>query len=391
MYDLVVVGSGVFGLTIAESVARRWNLRVAVVERRPHIGGNCYSELDAETGIEVHKYGAHIFHTDDEEVWNYVRRFTDFNRYVHHVQTTVAGKVYSLPVNLGTINQFFQAAYSPDQARELVSQQASEISPEDRDDNFETKGISLVGRPLFEAFFRGYTAKQWQMSTKDLPSQIITRLPVRYTYDARYFSDRYQGLPLDGYTSWFERMLDSPLIDLFLESDFLADPANSATGLCLENLRGRVPIVYTGAVDRYFDYQYGHLSWQTVDFRVEHPSIGDFQGCSVMNYGDEEIPQTRSIEFRHFHPERTHYPDTKTVVYHEFSRRAGREDEPYYPINAAGDREKLQRYSQAVQEEPMVFFGGRLGTYAYFDMDDAIRSALTMVEQDLRPLFTDRL
>ena len=205
-YDLVVVGSGLFGLTIAEQSASRWGLRVAIVERRSHLGGNAYSEIDPETGIEVHKYGAHLFHTSNERVWEYVNRFTSFTSYVHRVWTTVDGVVYPMPVNLGTINQFFSAAYGPDEARALIAQQAAEVDGQEITD-FESKGVSLVGRPLFEAFFKNYTAKQWQTDPKDLPASIISRLPVRYNYDSRYFNDKYEGLPVDGYTAWMERMV----------------------------------------------------------------------------------------------------------------------------------------------------------------------------------------
>lgn len=380
-YDLVVVGSGLFGLTVAEHVARRWNKRVAIVERRGHIGGNAYSEPDPQTGIEVHKYGAHIFHTSNEKVWEYVNRFTGFNNYLHHVQTRVDGVVYPMPVNLSTINQFFGSAYSPDQARALIRSQSAEIDTNDAAQSFETKGISLVGRPLFEAFFRDYTAKQWQRDPAELPASIVTRLPVRYTYDSRYFSDTYQGLPIDGYTAWFERMVNSKLIDVYFDVDFLGDGPLSKNALA-----GQVPIVYTGAVDRYFDYQHGSLSWRTVDFTVEHPDTGDFQGCAVMNYGDLSVPETRTIEFRHFHPERE-YPAGKTVVFREYSRAAGTSDEPYYPVNAAADRESLARYRDAMEKEPMVFFGGRLGTYQYLDMHMAIASAMALVDRRLAPIF----
>ena len=382
-YDLVVVGSGLFGLTIAEQAASRWGLRVAIVERRSHLGGNAYSEIDPETGIEVHKYGAHLFHTSNERVWEYVNRFTSFTSYVHRVWTTVDGVVYPMPVNLGTINQFFSAAYGPDEARALIAQQAAEVDGQEITD-FESKGVSLVGRPLFEAFFKNYTAKQWQTDPKDLPASIISRLPVRYNYDSRYFNDKYEGLPVAGYTAWMERMVASDLIDVYLDTDFF-DPENPLNKAAVV---GKVPVVYTGPVDRYFDYSAGDLSWRTVDFEKEVVDTGDYQGCSVMNYGDIDVPFTRIIEFRHFHPERD-YQDKKTVIFREFSRFADHGDEPYYPVNTAQDRERLEQYRELMKNEDRVFFGGRLGTYKYLDMHMAIASALTMLDNELAPLFED--
>ena len=382
-YDLVVVGSGLFGLTIAEQAASRWGLRVAIVERRSHLGGNAYSEIDPETGIEVHKYGAHLFHTSNERVWEYVNRFTSFTSYVHRVWTTVDGVVYPMPVNLGTINQFFSAAYGPDEARALIAQQAAEVDGQEITD-FESKGVSLVGRPLFEAFFKNYTAKQWQTDPKDLPASIISRLPVRYNYDSRYFNDKYEGLPVDGYTAWMERMVASDLIDVYLDTDFF-DPENPLNKAAVV---GKVPVVYTGPVDRYFDYSAGDLSWRTVDFEKEVVDTGDYQGCSVMNYGDIDVPFTRIIEFRHFHPERD-CQDEKTVIFREFSRFADHGDEPYYPVNTAQDRERLEQYRELMKNEDRVFFGGRLGTYKYLDMHMAIASALTMLDNELAPLFED--
>ena len=382
-YDLVVVGSGLFGLTIAEQAASRWGLRVAIVERRSHLGGNAYSEIDPETGIEVHKYGAHLFHTSNERVWEYVNRFTSFTSYVHRVWTTVDGVVYPMPVNLGTINQFFSAAYGPDEARALIAQQAAEVDGQEITD-FESKGVSLVGRPLFEAFFKNYTAKQWQTDPKDLPASIISRLPVRYNYDSRYFNDKYEGLPVDGYTAWMERMVASDLIDVYLDTDFF-DPENPLNKAAVV---GKVPVVYTGPVDRYFDYSAGDLSWRTVDFEKEVVDTGDYQGCSVMNYGDIDVPFTRIIEFRHFHPERD-YQDEKTVIFREFSRFADHGDEPYYPVNTAQDRERLEQYRELMKNEDRVFFGGRLGTYKYLDMHMAIGAALSMFDNKIRPHFAN--
>ena len=383
-YDIVVVGSGLFGLTVAERCANELGLSVLVLERRPHIGGNAYSETDPRTGIEVHKYGAHLFHTSNERVWSYVNRFTAFTPYVHHVYTNHNGVVYPMPINLATINQFFSAAYSPDEARALIAQQAGELAGKDPE-NLNDKGISLIGRPLYEAFIKEYTGKQWQTDPKDLPASIISRLPVRYTYDNRYFNDTYEGLPVDGYTAWLEKMADNPMIDVHLSTDFF----DTSQPYHRDALRGRVPVVYTGPVDRYFDYSQGVLSWRTIDLEVEYPQTGDFQGTSVMNYPDADVAYTRIIEPRHFHPERD-YPRDRTVIMKEYSRFAGEGDEPYYPVNAPQDREMLLAYRDLVAQEEGVFFGGRLGTYQYLDMHMAIGSALSIVDNRLMPFLQSR-
>ncbi len=378
--DLLVVGSGFFGLTIAERVASQLGKRVTVIDRRDHIGGNAYSENDPETGIEVHRYGAHLFHTSNEAIWQYVNQFTSFTDYVHRVYSNYRDEVYPLPINLGTINQFFRAAHGPTAARELIARQAAEVAVGTAQ-NLEEKGISLIGRPLYEAFIRDYTAKQWQTPTTELPAEIISRLPVRYDYNNRYFSDTYEGLPTDGYTAWLENMANHPLITVKLETDFFdeSQPLNKLA------LAGKVPVVYTGPLDRYFDYAEGELGWRTLDFEREVLPVGDFQGTSVMNYADASVPFTRIHEFRHFHPERE-YPSDKTVIMREFSRFATHEDEPYYPVNTAADRAVLAKYRERAATETtenQVLFGGRLGTYQYLDMHMAIGSALAMFQNKL--------
>ncbi len=379
--DLVVVGSGLFGLTIAERVANDLGRKVVIVEKRQHIGGNAYSEFEEETGIEVHKYGAHLFHTSNERVWEYVNRFSAFTNYVHKVYTVHKGEVYPMPVNLGTMNQFFNAAMGPAEARALVAEQSQELGDKEPE-NFVEKGISLVGRPLYEAFFMNYTAKQWQTAPEDLPASIVSRLPVRYNYDNRYFSDMHEGLPVDGYAAWLERMAASPNITLLLDTDFFDDSHEYSR----DKVVGKVPVVYTGPIDRYFDYAHGDLAWRTVELEKEVLPIEDFQGTSVMNYADMDVPFTRIHEFRHFHPERD-YPKDKTVIYREYSRFANRDDEPYYPINTDEDREKLLQYRAAAKQEPNVLFGGRLGSYKYFDMHMAIGAALSAYDNKIKPYF----
>lgn len=381
--DLLVVGSGLFGLTIAERAANDLGLDVVVIDRRGHIGGNAYSEPEETTGIEVHRYGAHLFHTSNERVWEYVNRFTAFTNYVHKVYTRHNGVVYPMPVNLGTINQFFNAAYSPAEARALIAEQAAELGDKEPA-NFVEKGISLIGRPLYEAFIMHYTAKQWQTDPEKLSADIISRLPVRYTYDNRYFNDTHEGLPVDGYTTWFERMVDHPRIEIRLDTDFF--DASHDCGKAAAS--GQVPIVYTGPVDRYFDYAAGELGWRTIDLEEEVLPIEDFQGTSVMNYPDPDVPFTRIHEFRHFHPERA-YPKDATVIMREFSRFAEPGDEPYYPINTDADRAGLLAYRELAKGEPDVLFGGRLGTYKYLDMHMAIGAALSMYDNLLRPHFAE--
>lgn len=381
--DLVVVGSGLFGLTIAEQAATELGLKVALLDRRSHIGGNAYSEKEKQTGIEVHRYGAHLFHTSNERVWEYVNRFTEFTNYVHRVYTRHNGIVYPMPINLGTINQFFNAAYSPAEAKALIAEQAGELAGTDPQ-NLNDKGISLIGRPLYEAFIKHYTAKQWQTPPEELPASIISRLPVRYNYDNRYFNDKYEGLPVDGYAAWLERMAAHPNIEVHLNTDFF-EPGHQYSR---ENVLGQIPVVYTGPVDRYFDYAEGDLSWRTIDLEEEVLPIEDFQGCSVMNYPDADVPFTRIHEFRHFHPERD-YTKGATVIMREYSRFANKGDEPYYPVNTSVDREKLLAYRDLAKGENNVLFGGRLGTYKYLDMHMAIGAALSMFDNKIRPHFAN--
>ena len=385
-YDLIVVGSGFFGLTIAERAASQLGKHVLIIEKRSHIGGNAFSQPEPETGIEVHQYGAHLFHTSNERVWNYVTQFTKFTDYQHRVFAMHDGKAYQFPMGLGLICEFFGKYYSPDEARALIKEQASEVNTEDAT-NLEEKAISLIGRPLYEAFVRDYTAKQWQTDPKELPASNITRLPVRYTFNNRYFNDTHEGLPVDGYAAWLRAMIDHDLIDVQLDTDWFDVRAD------IRAANPDAPVVYTGPLDRYFDYSAGRLGWRTLDFDVEVLPIGDFQGTAVMNYNDADVPYTRIHEFRHFHPERAdRYPKDKTVIMKEYSRFAEEDDEPYYPINTPEDRKILAAYRELAAQETandQVLFGGRLGTYQYLDMHIAIASALTMFDNNLTPYWTE--
>ncbi|MCX6486759.1 MAG: UDP-galactopyranose mutase [Mycobacterium sp.] len=383
-YDLIVVGSGFFGLTLAERAASQLGKRVLVIERRGHLGGNAYSETEPQTGIEIHRYGAHLFHTSNQRVWDYAHQFTEFTGYQHRVFAMHGRQAYQFPMGLGLVAQFFGRYYGPEEARALIAEQAAEIDTAEAK-NLEEKAISLVGRPLYEAFVKGYTAKQWQTDPKELPAAIISRLPVRYTFDNRYFTDTYEGLPVDGYTAWLTKMAAHDLIEVRTHTDWFD---------VREELRAaspKAPVVYTGPLDRYFDYVDGRLGWRTLDFEVEVLPCADFQGTSVMNYNDPDVPYTRIHEFRHFHPERD-YPTDQTVIMREYSRFADVDDEPYYPINTDADRVLLASYRDRARAETSaanVLFGGRLGTYQYLDMHMAIASALTMYDNILMPHLRD--
>lgn len=377
--DLLIVGAGLYGLTMAQQAAEKAGARVQIIDVRNHIGGNAYSYMDEETGAEIHKYGAHLFHTSSPVVWEYVNRFTEFTNYTHRVYTTHNGEVFPMPINLGTINQFFHASYTPDQARELIAEQAGELAGQDPQ-NLNDKGISLIGRPLYEAFIKHYTAKQWQTNPAELPASIITRLPVRFNYDNRYFKDTWEGLPKDGYTAWMERMIDNDLIRVELGVDFF----DTTQPLNKEAMVGRVPVVYTGPVDRYFDYSLGDLHWRTVEFDEVRYDEGDHFGCPVMNFADSDTQYTRAIEFKNFNPERAASQNpNRTMVWQERSRSASREDEPYYPVNTAADKELYAQYVELTEKEPNVVFGGRLGTYKYYDMHQVIATALNAYEQTI--------
>ena len=374
--DLLVVGSGLFGLTVARQAADA-GLSVVVIEKRDHVGGNAYSYFDKETGIEVHKYGSHLFHTSNVRVWDFAKRFTEFTNYRHHVFTKHNNQIFQMPINLGTITQFFRQAMTPKEARLLIETQSKSMSTKTDITNFEDKAISLIGEPLYEAFIKGYTRKQWDTDPRDLPGEIISRLPVRFNFDNRYFSDEFEGLPKQGYGAWFDAMLNHSNIQVFLEIDFFD---------LRKHVGAEKRIVYTGPLDKYFDFSQGRLNWRTLDFDFKIIDVEDFQGTSVMNYADETVAYTRVHEFKHLHPERK-YPSKKTVIAYEYSRLSKQSDDPYYPVNAAADRNVLKKYRSIAKSEANVFFGGRLGSYQYLDMHMAIASGLSVWENDIRSHF----
>lgn len=371
--DVIVVGSGFFGLTVAERIASQLKKKVLIVESRNHIGGNSYTEFDPETNIEVHKYGSHLFHTNNEKVWNYVKKFTSFNTYEHRVFGISRGQILTLPVNLQTLNQLYPEVYSITDAEKLILSFA--IGARSTETNLEEKAISMVGPIAYERLIKHYTQKQWQTSPIDLPAEIITRLPIRLNLDNRYFSDKYQGLPLDGYSAWHQAMLNNQNISLNLNTNYFD---------ISESIREHQLVIYTGPIDKYFSYQYGMLGWRTLDFKIEKLNLDNYQGNSVINYCDELPEYTRIHEFKHLHPEREHKAG-KTIIMKEFSRFASHHDEPYYPINSKSDREKLKKYRELSKLLPGVIFGGRLGSYQYLDMHMAIASALNSFETEIVP------
>lgn len=365
-YDYIVVGSGLFGAVFAQQ-AKEWGKTVLVLEKRNHIGGNCYSYKYEDTGIDVHAYGTHIFHTNDKKTWDYINRFTEFNRYQHRVLTTYKDRVYSMPINLGTINEFYGVNLKPHEVEEFLDGKRGNTS---NPKNLEEKASSLIGWELYEAFIKGYTMKQWGCDPTQLPSSIITRLPVRNSYHDSYFNDYYQGIPIDGYTPIFERLLEGIPVEVGV--DFCEDRSYW--------MQRCHKLIYTGPIDRYFDYKFGRLNWRSVRFEIERLNLDDYQGTSVMNYADVEIPYTRIHEPKHLHRERKMKPDA-TVIIREYSQVNN--DEPYYPVNFETDKTLLSKYQMLQQDETNVIFGGRLAQYKYYDMHQVIASALSEARKEL--------
>jgi len=355
--QVLMVGAGLSGAVIGRELAEAGH-RVTVIDARPHVAGNCHTERDPDTGVMVHVYGPHIFHTDDAGVWEYVNRFERFRPYRNRVKATARGAVYSLPVNLHTINQFFGTTLRPEEARAFVAARAEPIA---EPANFEEQALAMIGRELYEAFFLGYTEKQWGCSPRTLPASILKRLPLRFNYDDNYFFHRFQGMPEAGYTAMVERILDHPAIDVHLGAPFA--PAMAAR---------HDHVFWSGPLDGFFDFRLGRLGYRTLDFE-RFTGTGDWQGCAVMNYPDPDVPFTRITEHRHFAP--WEEPEG-TVCYREYSRAAGAGDIPYYPIRLVEEKALLSDYVAQAEAAEGVTFIGRLGTYRYLDMDVTIREAL---------------
>lgn len=365
MNNIIIIGAGFSGAVIANRLADA-GIRCHVVDSRHHIGGNCHTERDMETGVMVHRYGPHIFHTDNRDVWDFITQFGEFMPYVNRVKSTVDGAVYSLPINLHTINQFFGKALSPTQAEKLLESLGDSSIADPR--TFEEQALRFVGRDLYEAFFYGYTKKQWGLEPSTLPASILKRLPVRFNYDDNYFNHKYQGMPREGYTALVERMLDHPLITLTLGQQIGRDDVASYDH-----------VFYSGPIDGWFGFTEGRLGYRTLDFEPVRAD-GDLQGCAVMNYGSEDVTYTRIAEHKHFSPWETH---ERTIAFKEFSRECRPEDVPYYPVRLVEEQQLLRRYVELARSERGVSFVGRLGTYRYLDMDVTIAEALNAAEAAL--------
>ncbi|HCD07284.1 MAG TPA: UDP-galactopyranose mutase [Lactobacillus sp.] len=368
-YDYLVVGAGLFGAVFAHEAALRGK-KIKVIEKRDHIAGNIYThEVD---GIQVHQYGAHIFHTSNKQIWDYVNQFATFNRYTNSPIANYKGKMYNLPFNMNTFNELW-GTKTPQEAMNKIAEQRSAAKITDRPKNLEEQAISLVGTDIYQKLVKGYTEKQWGQKATDLPAFIIRRLPVRYTYDNNYFNDTYQGIPIGGYTQIVEKMLDHPQIDVKTGVDFFDNKE--------KYLKDYPRIIFTGMIDQYFNYQLGELEYRSLRFESEELNVDNYQGNAVVNYTDAETPFTRIIEHKHF--EFGKGDKNKTVITREYPADWKRGDEPYYPVNNKRNNGLYKQYRKLAKQEGNVVFGGRLGQYRYYDMHQVIHEALLTVEYEL--------
>jgi UDP-galactopyranose mutase len=361
MYDYLIVGAGFFGSVCARLLTDAGK-KCLVIDKRDHIGGNCFTE-NIE-GINVHKYGAHIFHTNDEKIWNFVRRYSEFNNYINSPVANYEGKLFSLPFNMWTFYQLW-GVKTPEEAKAKIEQQQFKGNPT----NLEEQALSMVGRDIYEILIKGYTKKQWMTEPKNLPKFIIKRLPVRFTFDNNYFNDRFQGIPVNGYTSIFNKMLDG--IELKLNVDFFSDR------LHFESLASK--IIYTGPIDRFFNYQFGKLNYRTLRFENKLLEIENFQGNAVCNYTEESVPFTRIIEHKHFE----FGTQKHTIITHEYPEIWEEGKTPYYPVNDDLNNQVFNKYKKLSEEFKNYIFGGRLADYKYYDMHQVIGSAFSAVKQEL--------
>jgi len=366
----LIVGAGFSGAVIGRELAEKQH-KVTIIDQRQHIAGNCFTKRDEQTQVMEHVYGPHIFHTSDEQVWDYLNEHGEFKSYTNRVKTTYQNEVYSLPINLHTINQFYKKAFNPVQAKTWIQSIAdtSIVEPQ----NFEEQALKFVGKDLYEAFFKGYTKKQWGCEPTELPASILKRLPVRFNYDDNYFSHKYQGIPVDGYTPIVASILNHNNIEIQLNQKF-----NQSL---IEHFDH---IIWTGQLDEWFNYSEGQLGYRTLDFE-KFSGEGDFQGTAVMNYGDENVPYTRISEHKHFTPWESH---ENTIYFKEYSRACEEKDIPYYPIRLVTDKALLDQYLHLANLEQKVTFAGRLGTYRYMDMDVTIKEALTLSQKILKDIAT---
>lgn len=360
---IAIVGAGISGAVIARLLAEK-GIESTVFDKRSHIAGNCHSERDSETNVMLHVYGPHIFHTDDKEVWDFVNEYSEFMPYTNRVKAIYKGNVYLLPVNLHTINQFFNKTLRPDEARAFIESKADKslVDPQ----NFEEQAISMIGRELYEAFFKGYTRKQWGCEPTELPASILKRLPLRFNYNDNYFNHQYQGMPKNGYTEMVSKILDHALIEVKTDTVFTAEESGAYQH-----------VFWSGALDGYFNFSEGRLGYRTLDFE-KFSTDGDYQGTAVINYCEENVPFTRITEHKHFSPWENH---DKTTCYREFSRFCTEDDIPYYPIRMVKEKELLNRYLDKAMALNNTTFIGRLGTYRYLDMDVTIREAIDVANK----------
>lgn len=364
-FDYLIVGAGLFGATFAREAAERGK-KVKVIEKRNHIAGNIYTK-EVE-GIQVHQYGAHIFHTSDKKIWNYVQRFAEFNRYTNTPVANYNGEIYNLPFNMNTFNKLW-GVVTPKEAQAKIEEQRAVLNGKEPA-NLEEQAISLVGEDIYYKLIKGYTEKQWGRSATELPAFIIRRLPVRYTYDNNYFNDTYQGIPIGGYTKMVEAMFDHENISVELNVDFFANKE--------EYLASGAKIVFTGMIDEFFDYQLGTLEYRSLRFETEVLDEENYQGNAVVNYTDRETPYTRIIEHKHFE----FGTQAKTVITREYPADWQKGDEPYYPVNNKVNNDLYAQYKKLATSVPQVIFGGRLGQYRYYDMHQVIAAALETVYRE---------
>ncbi|MBS5645845.1 MAG: UDP-galactopyranose mutase [Lachnospiraceae bacterium] len=366
-YDYLIVGAGLYGAVFASEMTKKGK-RCLVIDKRDHIGGNVYTK-DVD-GIQVHQYGAHIFHTSDKQVWNYVNKLTEFNNYINSPVAVYKDELYNLPFNMNTFSRLWNLR-TPKEVQAKIQEQIADLHITEPK-NLEEQALSLVGKDVYEKLIKGYTEKQWGRDCKELPAFIIRRLPLRFTYDNNYFNDRYQGIPVGGYTQMVEKLLDN--IDVMLETDFFTYRK--------EHPEMFKKVVYTGMIDEYFDYCYGHLEYRTVRFETERLEEENHQGNAVVNYTEREVPYTRVIEHKHFAPEEEReHPKDFTIISREYSTEWKPGIEPYYPVNDEKNSALYEQYAELAKKEKDVIFGGRLGQYKYYDMDKVIRAALDAVNE----------
>lgn len=362
--DFLIVGCGFYGSVLAERIANVLKKEVIIIDKREHIGGNCYSEFDKESGIEYHKYGTHIFHTGNQLVWNYINKFTKFNNYRHQVLSSHKGKIYQMPINLETINTLYKKNFNPSEANRHIQNETKKYKFF-KFKNFEDKAKSQIGEKLYKAFIKGYTIKQWGKSPKLLPESIFNRLPIRFNYNEDYYPQtQFQGMPLNGYTEIFKKLLDNKKIKILLKENFKFD----------YKITPKFCTIYTGPLDSLFNYKYGNLEWRSLKFEKKSYSLSDFQGAAVINYPDLKEKYTRIHEPKHLHPERFVYSKNKTIIIKEFSIKDNKN--PYYPINDTLNREIHRKYKSLISKIKSFYIGGRLADYAYYDMDMTISAAL---------------